>query len=97
MREYEKRHGHYRNFQKGELEAFFNGKGVRTVKTYYAGFPFWSPVTRDILNLMPGDSIDAQKSMRGGGRFLSLLLYYSYRYFSSVHIGDQFMGLFEKA
>ena len=97
MREYEKEHGHFRNYQKGELESFFEEKGFRTLKTYYAGFPFWSPITRNLLNLLPVDNTsDVQVEMGLPKKIVSLLLYYSFRYFSFKNKGDQFVGLFEK-
>lgn len=97
MREYEKEHGHFRNYQKGELENFFEENGFRTVKTYYAGFPFWSPITRNLLNLLPVDNTsDVQVEMGMHKKIVSLLLYYSFRYFSFKNKGDQFVGLFEK-
>ena len=97
MREYEKEHGHFRNYQKGELESFFEENGFRTLKTYYAGFPFWSPITRDLLNLLPVDNTsDVQVEMGLAKKIVSLSLYYSFRYFSFKNKGDQFVGLFEK-
>ena len=96
MREYEKSHGHVRNFKKGELESFFEELGFSKVKTYYAGFPFWSPITRDLLNFLPGDSTELQKNLTWIGRFSSVMLYYLYRYCSALHHGDQFIGLFIK-
>lgn len=96
MRKYEKKHGHVRNFRKGELENFFEDRGCHTVKTYYAGFPFWSPITRDLLNFIPGDSTEMQKNLNLTGKVLSVILFYLYRYCSTIHYGDQFIGLFEK-
>lgn len=97
MRDYEMKHGHYRNFKRGELEAFFDNNNFQTVKTYYAGFPFWSPITRDLLNLVPGDSTKAQENLSLIGKFASVLLYILFRYFSTKnHFGDQFLGLFKK-
>lgn len=97
MRAYEVNHGHYRNFQRGELEHFFEQNGFNTVEVYYAGFPFWSPITRDLLNLMPGDSTKAQENMSLFGKASSLILYFLFRYCSSrKKYGDQFIGLFKK-
>lgn len=96
MRKYEIKHGHYRNFKKGELELFFQEKGFEVIKTYYAGFPFWSPITRDLLNLLPGDSTSAQSDMGRLNKCISVVLYYMFKYFSCKHIGDQFVGLFKK-
>ena len=97
MREYEKEHGHFRNYQNGEIESFFEENGFQTIKTYYAGFPFWSPITRDLLNLLPIDNTsDVQVEMGLAKKIVSLLLYYSFRHFSLKNKGDQFVGLFEK-
>ncbi len=97
MRAYETYHGHYRNYQIGELEEFFEGHGFRTLKTYYAGFPFWSPITRNLLNILPGDSTAAQDHLTIFNKLISLMLYYLYRYCSTKNKrGDQFMGLFQK-
>ena len=96
MRAYEVKHGHYRNFQRGQLENFFEKQGFSTIKTYYAGFPFWSPLTRDLLNLIPGDSTKAQENLTFIGKGISLILYFLYRFCSFHNKGDQFIGLFEK-
>ncbi len=97
MRAYEKEHGHYRNFKKGELENYFTAKGLKCVKVFYAGFPFWSPITRDLLNLLPiSDTSDIQSKIGGVKKAASLILYYLYRYCSSTSRGDQFIGLFKK-
>lgn len=97
MRDYEIKHGHYRNFKKGELENYFINMGFEMVEVYYAGFPFWSPITRDLLNLIPGDSTKAQENMSFIGKTVSLVLYYLYRYCSTRKWGgEQFVGLFKK-
>lgn len=50
MRDYEVNIGDLRNFQKGEIENFLNNNNFRTIKTFYGGFPFYSPFGRDYLN-----------------------------------------------
>ncbi len=98
MRAYEvEAAGHFRNFKRGELERFFNHHGFKTVKVFYAGFPFYSPITRDLLSLAGGSHGLSGKELGFWQKKSSLLLYYLYRYFSTVNWGgDQFMGLFEK-
>lgn len=100
MRTYEVNHGHFRNFKKGQLEEWFEAHGFIAVKTFYAGFPFWSPITRDLLNLLPGwscNSTKIQSNLSFFGKIISLALYYSYRYLSTKQkYGDQFVGLFKK-
>ena len=96
MRDHEKA-VHFRNYQKGELENFFEKHGFRTVKTYYAGFPFWSPITRDLLNfLLTETETTVQGEMGAANKVISLTLYYLFRYFSFKNRGDQFVGLFER-
>ncbi|MEE3471746.1 MAG: class I SAM-dependent methyltransferase [Butyrivibrio hungatei] len=97
MRAYEKKHGHYRNFKKGELEQFFKENGFSCIACFYAGFPFWSPITRDLLNLVPGDATKAQENMTVFGKCISVILYYLFCFFSTKRfLGDQFVGLFMK-
>jgi len=98
MRDYEKAHGHYRNFQRGELESFFNAKGFKKVKTLYAGFPWWSPITRSLLAFKGGQPVAPGAKLSGIGKIASLILYFLYRYMSTKNkYGDQFVGLFEKS
>ena len=99
MREYESQLGHYRNFRKGELEEFMKTQGYWPVSVLYAGFPFWSPITRDIYNIM-NTSRKHQNSDRGMEVSFNPILhgftFFLYRYLSFRSIGDQFVGLFEK-
>lgn len=89
--------GHFRNFKRGELEAFFNQYGFETVKTFYAGFPFYSPITRDLLTLGGSSPGLSGKELSFIEKQASLLIYFLYRYCSTINRGgDQFMGLFKK-
>ena len=97
MRDYEVNIGHLRNFQKGELETFLNDNNFKTIKTYYGGFPFYSPLGRDWLNKnhqsyennIQGDFSAKQKIFHS-------LLYILFRYLCFDNIGDMFTGLFER-
>jgi SAM-dependent methyltransferase len=95
MRKFESTVGHVRNFRAGEVERFMTGVGFLPVNLYYAGFPFYSPLYRDLCNLM-----DAGHSNFASGRFglrqraLSSILFTSFRYLSARRVGDQFCGLF---
>ncbi len=51
MRSFEKNVGHLRNFKKGEVEVFLESHGFKPVLVYYAGFPFYSPLYREVCNL----------------------------------------------
>ncbi len=102
MRDYEKNIGHWRNFKKGQIEAFMNERGYRVVRTLYAGFPFWSPITRDLTNLH--SKINMRKSENKNNSDLVVTCnplvhgaaYFIYRYLCFDNLGDQFIGLFEK-
>ena len=101
MRSYEKQIGHYRNFRKGEIEHFMKVHGYRRVKVLYAGFPFWSPLTRDFFDLhakMMKIRKDSNKSelVATCNPFIHGLFYILYRYLSFDRKGDQFIGLFKK-
>lgn len=97
MRDYEVSIGHLRNFKKGEIENFLNNNNFRTIKTFYGGFPFYSPLGRDYLNKnhknyeesITGDFTNKQK-------IFHKMLYILFRYFCFDNIGDMFTGLFIK-
>lgn len=97
MRSYEIKHGHYRNFQKGELEAFLKKHNFSVVKVYYAGFPFWSPIMRNLLDLFP-EKLEqmGEKQLTLFQKSIALTLYFLFRFLSSKKIGDQFIGLFKR-
>lgn len=99
MREYEKQVGHYRNYSKGEIEKFMKKNGYDTVEVFYAGFPLWSPITRDILNYVnttkKRDSSNSELQV-SFNPLLHKIVYFMYRFFTFNKIGDQFVGLFIK-
>ena len=98
MRPYEVHIGHYRNFKRGEIEAFMESEGYRTVKTFYAGFPFYSPIIRDLTNLLyKAESAVLQSEMSFLSKRMHDVWYFLFRYCSLKHRGDTYIGLFEKA
>ena len=52
-RRYDEIVGHVRNYPRGELEAKVTAAGFRVLRSIYWGFPFYSPLTRELLNLRP--------------------------------------------
>jgi trans-aconitate methyltransferase len=97
MRTYEKYIGHFRNFKKGEIEDFMKSQGYKTVKTYYAGFPFYSPIVRDLTNrFYKSYELAPQSEMSGFTKFTHHVWYFLFKYCSLKHKGDNFIGLFEK-
>lgn len=98
MRPYEKNIGHFRNYKKGQIEAFLQRNGYRTVDTYYAGFPFFSPILRDLTQLFSKNySETISTRMSTLGIVMHKIWYILFRYFSTTRRrGDLFVGLFEK-
>lgn len=97
MRPYEKNIGHFRNFKRGQVEDFLTTRGYKTVHTFYAGFPFFSPILRDLTQLFSknySETISAKMSPLG--QIIHNIWYILFRYFSMKNRGDVFIGLFEK-
>jgi trans-aconitate methyltransferase len=98
MREFEVNVGHLRNFKKNEVENEMQNLGFKTVRAYYAGFPFYSPIYRDLCNKMNvgGNSFEkGEYSFKQ--RLISNIIYFSFRYLSTKkNHGDKFCALFEK-
>lgn len=93
MRPYEKYMGHYRNFQKGEIEKYMKEQGFEKIDVLYAGFPFFSPIGRNFLNSMGENGDDVIVTFKP---IIHEIIYILYRFCSFKRIGDQFMGLFKK-
>jgi hypothetical protein len=99
MRPFEVHVGHHRNFRKGEVEKFLRSHGFREVRVFYAGFPFYSPIYRDLCNLTDSASNRFSTGTYGwrqrlvAGAFYGLFRFASTRY----RLGDQFCGLFCRA
>ena len=97
MRSYEVKIGHFRNFERGEVEDFLLKKGFKVVKTFYSGFPLYTPLARDYIDKHYDsfmESIDTKFT-----KFQELfhnLIYFSFRFFCFKNIGDKFTGLFER-
>lgn len=49
MRPYEAQVGHYRNYAHGELQAKIEATGLRVRRVVQWGFPFYSPLYRDLF------------------------------------------------
>lgn len=97
MRDYERKIGHLRNFKRGEVENFLDLRGFKIVKTFYSGFPLYTPLARDYINKHYDSfmqSIDTKftKSQELFHNFV----YLSFKYFCFKNIGDKFTGLFIK-
>ena len=74
-----------------------NNNGFRTVKTFYPGFPFYSPLGRDWLNKnYKSYEEDVAGKFTFKQKVFHKLLYIVFRYFCLKNHGDFFYGLFEK-
>ncbi len=97
MRDYEVHIGHVRNFKKYEIETFMESQGYSTVKTFYAGFPFQSPILRELTNkLYKNVSGMPETEMSKMSEIMHNIWYFLFRYCSFKNKGDIFVGLFEK-
>lgn len=97
MRPYEVNIGHFRNFQRGQMERFLIKQGYRPVKTFYAGFPFFSPILRDLTQLFSKNYTETFSSRISPiGQVMHNIWYILFRYGSMKQKGDVFIGLFEK-
>lgn len=97
MRDYEKYVGHLRNFKKGEIENFMENNGFKKIKTFYAGFPFYSPLGRDWLNRnWKGYEEDISGIFTKKQKIFHTIVYIVFRYFCFKNIGDNFVGLYER-
>jgi SAM-dependent methyltransferase len=98
MRPFERNVGHLRNFAPGEVEAFMAGQGYKAIDACYAGFPFYSPIYRDLCNrfdIGAGNFVRGEWGLRQ--RVASGVFWVLFRHFSCKRRGDQFCGLFERA
>lgn len=93
MRPYETLVGHYRNYAHGELQAKIEACGLKVVRTVEWGFPFFSPLYRDLF------SATGIKMTQGAyGPFRRLLAETIYRVFSlnAWNRGDYLFVLAER-
>ncbi len=86
--------GHVRNYARGELVKKVEQSGLRVIKVVEWGFPFYSPLYRDFINL-----INAQGTTGSYGlpqKVLAIILYNVFRLNSSRR-GDEIFVLAEQA
>ena len=106
MRSYELDIGHVRNFKVGEVEKYLGNNSYKSVKIYYAGFPFFNPIIRnaaqlvysfDISKKMFNEKIQEESKPTLISKLYSNVFYFLFKYCSTKQkYGEQFLGLFEK-
>jgi len=97
MRPYEKFIGHYRNFIRGEVESYIIKSNFSLLQRYNAGFPFYSPILRDLTNMFFKEYVEITNyKMSKIARLGHNLYYILLRYLSSKKIGDNCFLLLKK-
>jgi hypothetical protein len=96
MRPFEKFVGHVRNFSPGEVERHLERRGFMPASLAYAGFPFYSPLYRELCQLT---NAGANQFTRGRytwkQKCVSAVMLFAFRKLSTQRRGgDQFVGLF---
>jgi ubiquinone/menaquinone biosynthesis C-methylase UbiE len=99
MRPFEVNVGHFRNFQKKQVEDFLKKYNFYPQNIFYSGFPFYSPLYRDLCNITNSGSNTFTKGTYGfSQKAVASVLYFLFRHLSSrKSYGDQFCGLFTKS
>lgn len=89
--------GHVLHFKEGQIEEFMEKNGYKSVKVMYAGFPFVSPIFRDLSQSMQKQYNNFVQSEPGKlHSIINSVWYVLFRHLSTKKIGNQFIGLFEK-
>jgi SAM-dependent methyltransferase len=98
MRPFEVHVGHFRNFKKGEVETFMRSQGFIPERIFYAGFPFFSPIYRELCNMTNSGSNRFTTGQYGWRqKAVASAFYLLFRHASTrTRFGDQFCGLFRR-
>ena len=96
MRPFEKSVGHVRNFSPGEVEKYLERSGFLPASLAYAGFPFYSPLYRELCQLTnAGTSGFTRGRYTWKQKAVSEAIFFAFRRLSTQRTwGDQFVGLF---
>jgi hypothetical protein len=76
--------GHVRNYLPGELENKLSRAGFNVIKVVYWGFPFYSPISRALLNINPKVGVGKYNLAT---KIITTLLYWLY-FLNSIKKGD---------
>lgn len=99
MRPFEVNIGHLRNFEPGTVERAMHTLSFEPASIAYAGFPFYSPLYRNLCQLTnAGDAQFTRGTYGALRRLVSSAIYFSFRFLSTQRRGgDQFVGLFVRS
>jgi SAM-dependent methyltransferase len=87
-------YGHVRNYARGELVAKLTQAGLHVLKVIEWGFPLYSPLYRDLMNLIGGRGTTGQY---GAGQKLAAQIIYLLFKLNSSKRGDELVVLAEPA
>ena len=90
MRGFERQYGHVRNYAAGELVSKIEASGFEVASIVEWGFPFYSPLYRDFLELTGSKGTTGE--FGPGRKVLSNLIYYLFKLNSSRR-GDEIFVL----
>lgn len=93
MRKIELSYGHVRNYAPGELTKKLTNVGLSIVKVVEWGFPFYSPLYRDMMNFMKGVGTTGKYGLRQ--QTIAQLIYIIFL-LNSWKRGDELVILAEK-
>jgi len=93
MRRFEAMMGHVRNYAPGELAHKIEASGLKILKIVEWGFPFYSPLYRNLLNIICGRGTTGTFGV--SRRLISIVLYYWFMLNSSQR-GDEIFILAER-
>ncbi|PWC56244.1 methyltransferase [Azospirillum sp. TSH7] len=85
MRDFERTVGHHRNYARGELQAKIQSVGLEIERVVEWGFPFFSPLYRNVLGAASGQGTEGDYGP--GRRLIAEALYHLFRLNSWSH-GD---------
>ena len=96
MRSHEPDIGHLRNYDPAELARTIESTGLRVVRSFRWGWPFFSPLYRDLLNSLAGRTRDLTTGSFGPGRKLLANLIWLAFFLNCDQCGDQLVILAER-
>lgn len=96
MREHEKDIGHLRNYDPEVLKQLVRDAGLVPIRMYQWGWPFFSPLYRNLLECGAGKTRDMTTGEFGPGRRVISHLIYATFCLNSHHRGDELVLLAER-
>ncbi len=96
MRAHERDIGHLRNYDPACLERMVADAGLRPVRMLRWGWPFFSPLYRDLLETMAGKTRDLTTGAFGPGRKLLAWIVWAVFFLNATRRGDQLLLLAER-